>query len=81
MPTRISLEGLNLLPVVRSAIEIPVDIRLICATSQNLHQMVNERRFREDLLYRINMVEIHVPSLQERKDEKIWYIERPIILI
>ena len=54
---------------IGSAIEIPVDIRLICATNQNLHQMVNERRFREDLLYRINMVEIHVPSLQERKDD------------
>jgi len=54
---------------IGSAIEIPVDIRLICATNQNLHQMVNERRFREDLLYRINMVEIHVPSLKERKDD------------
>lgn len=54
---------------IGSAIEIPVDIRLICATNRNLHQMVNERRFREDLLYRINMVEIHVPSLQERKDD------------
>ena len=54
---------------IGSTIEIPVDIRLICATNQNLHQMVNERRFREDLLYRINMVEIHVPSLKERKDD------------
>ena len=54
---------------IGSAIEIPVDIRLICATNRNLHQMVNERRFREDLLYRINMVEMHVPSLQERKDD------------
>jgi len=54
---------------IGSAIEIPVDIRLICATNRNLHQMVNERRFREDLLYRINMVEIHVPSLKERKDD------------
>ncbi len=54
---------------IGSTIEIPVDIRLICATNQNLYQMVNERRFREDLLYRINMVEIHVPSLKERKDD------------
>jgi len=54
---------------IGSAIEIPVNIRLICATNRNLHQMVNERRFREDLLYRINMVEIHVPSLKERKDD------------
>ena len=54
---------------IGSAIEIPVDVRLICATNRNLHQMVNERRFREDLLYRINMVEIHVPSLKERKDD------------
>ena len=54
---------------IGSAIEIPVNIRLICATNRNLFQMVNERRFREDLLYRINMVEIHVPSLKERKDD------------
>jgi len=54
---------------IGSTIETPVDIRLICATNRNLHQMVNERRFREDLLYRINMVKINVPSLKQRKGD------------
>lgn len=54
---------------IGSHTEIPVDVRLISATNHNLKQMVNERRFREDLLYRINTVEIHVPPLRERKKD------------
>jgi DNA-binding NtrC family response regulator len=46
--------------------ETPIDIRLICATNMPLHQMVQEKTFREDLLYRINTVEIRVPPLRER---------------
>lgn len=49
--------------------EIPVDIRLICATNMPLHEMVYERKFRQDLLYRINTVEIRVPSLRERSED------------
>jgi len=49
--------------------EIPIDVRLICATNMPLHQMVTENKFRQDLLYRINTVEIHVPSLKERGDD------------
>ncbi|MBU2651460.1 MAG: sigma-54 dependent transcriptional regulator [Bacteroidetes bacterium] len=49
--------------------EIPIDVRLICATNMPLHQMVNENKFRQDLLYRINTVEIHIPSLRERDDD------------
>ena len=45
---------------------IPIDIRLICATNNNIHQMVAEESFRQDLLYRINTVEIHLPPLRER---------------
>jgi transcriptional regulator with PAS, ATPase and Fis domain len=54
---------------IGSHIEIPVDVRLVSATNRNLKQMVNERRFREDLLYRINTVEIHIPPLRERKND------------
>lgn len=43
-----------------------IDVRLICATNNNIHQMVNESVFRQDLLYRINTVEIHLPPLRER---------------
>lgn len=45
---------------------IPIDIRLICATNLNIHQAVAEGSFRQDLLYRINTVEIHLPPLRER---------------
>ncbi len=49
--------------------EIPIDVRLICATNMPLYQMVNESKFRQDLLYRINTVEIHVPPLRERIED------------
>ena len=45
---------------------IPVDVRLICATNMGIHEMVQENKFRQDLLYRINTVEIHLPPLRER---------------
>ncbi len=45
---------------------VPVDVRLICATNNDIHQMVEEDKFRQDLLYRINTVEIHLPPLRER---------------
>ncbi|HPF92499.1 MAG TPA: sigma-54 dependent transcriptional regulator [Tenuifilaceae bacterium] len=44
----------------------PIDVRLICATNNNIHQMVSEGTFRQDLLYRVNTVEIHLPPLRER---------------
>ena len=45
---------------------IPIDIRLICATNMPLHQMIEDGKFRQDLLYRINTVEIDLPPLRER---------------
>lgn len=44
----------------------PIDVRLISATNSNIHNAVNEGNFRQDLLYRINTVEIHLPPLRER---------------
>jgi transcriptional regulator with PAS, ATPase and Fis domain len=49
--------------------EIPVDIRLVCATNCDLPAMVSEGRFREDLLYRINTIIIDVPPLRDRVDD------------
>ncbi|NCC71884.1 MAG: sigma-54-dependent Fis family transcriptional regulator [Sphingobacteriia bacterium] len=49
--------------------EIPVDVRLICATNMPLYQMVKENKFRQDLLYRINTVEITIPPLRERTED------------
>jgi transcriptional regulator with PAS, ATPase and Fis domain len=48
---------------------IPVDIRLVCATNCNLEQMVEAGSFREDLLYRINTIQIEVPPLRFRDDD------------
>lgn len=49
--------------------EIPIDVRLICATNMPLYQMVNEGKFRQDLLYRINTVEVLIPPLRERLED------------
>jgi len=43
-----------------------VDTRVVCATNKNLNDMVNSGLFREDLLYRINLITIHLPALRER---------------
>ncbi len=51
---------------VGSTKEIPVDFRLICATNFDLQKMVAEKTFRQDLLYRINTIEIGMPPLRER---------------
>ena len=51
---------------------IPVDIHLICATNKNLKKMVEAGEFREDLYYRINVIEINVPPLRERKEDILW---------
>jgi len=49
--------------------DVPIDIRLICATNLNISEMVKRNEFRQDLLYRINTVEIHLPPLRERGDD------------
>jgi len=47
----------------------PIDIRLICASNLPIPEMVAERKFRQDLLYRINTVEIQLPPLRERRED------------
>jgi len=48
---------------------IPIDIRLVCATNMPVYDMVRENTFRQDLLYRINTVEIKIPPLRERRED------------
>lgn len=47
----------------------PIDVRLICATNADIRRMVEEGRFRQDLLYRINTIELHIPPLRERGND------------
>ena len=49
--------------------EVPIDIRLICATNMPLYDMVKENEFRQDLLYRINTIELKLPPLRERLED------------
>ena len=46
-----------------------VDVRIVCATNRDLQEMVEEGKFREDLFFRVNTFEIHLPALRERKDD------------
>ncbi|WP_435214626.1 sigma-54-dependent transcriptional regulator [Luminiphilus sp. nBUS_16] len=54
---------------VGSETEIPIDVRLLSATHKTLAQEVQERQFRDDLYYRINVIGLQVPSLRERLDD------------
>jgi len=49
--------------------EVPVDVRILSATHRNLDELVKASKFREDLYYRINVIELHVPALRDRIDD------------
>jgi len=60
--------------VVRVGAEklIPISINLVCATNRNLKKMVEANEFREDLFYRVNVLELQIPPLRERKEDILW---------
>src|SRR3546814_611850 len=60
-----AIQEKNIRPVGAS-IEVPVDVRILSATHKDLSTLVNEGRFRHDLYYRINVIELDVPPLHER---------------
>ncbi|MHC4512274.1 MAG: sigma-54-dependent transcriptional regulator [Planctomycetota bacterium] len=49
--------------------EIPVDVRVVAATNQDLQAMVEQKEFREDLFYRLHVIRVHVPALRERRGD------------
>lgn len=53
-----------------------VDVRLICATHEDLRQLVESARFREDLYYRVNVVHLRIPPLRERREDILWLAHR-----
>jgi DNA-binding NtrC family response regulator len=48
---------------------IPVDVRILAATGENLEEAIRDKRFREDLFYRLNVVPVHLPALRERVED------------
>jgi len=48
---------------------VKVDVRIIAATNRNLEKLINEKKFREDLYYRINVIPVSIPPLRERKSD------------
>lgn len=61
---------------VGSNTPVDIDVRLICATNQDLEKMVKEGKFREDLFYRINTIQTKIPALRERKEDIMPLSER-----
>jgi len=55
--------------------EIPINVRLICATNMPLKQMIHEKKFRQDLLYRINTIEVSIPTLRERIEDILLLVD------
>ncbi len=54
---------------VGSNVSIGVDVRIIAATNQDLRAMIKEKRFRDDLYYRLNVINVHIPPLRERSED------------
>ena len=63
---------------VGATIEEPVNVRIICATHQDLRQLMDEGRFRQDLFFRINVIEIRMPALRECSEDVPEFAQRII---
>ncbi len=59
----------NEIQPIGSNLPIKINVRIIAATNKNLEQLIEENKFREDLFYRLNVINIHLPPLRERKED------------
>lgn len=66
---------------IGSAKEIPLKARIITATNKNLEKLVHEKRFRQDLYYRISVLPIHIPPLEQRKEDIPELVEHFLFLL
>lgn len=66
----------NVITRVGGVRQIPVDVRIIAATNANLEDKVAEGSFRQDLYYRLNVIQIKTPSLKERREDIPLLVER-----
>lgn len=66
---------------IGSAAVIPIDVRVIAATNVNIQEQIAQGRFRSDLLYRLNALEIYIPPLRERPDDVIPLMEGQLRMI
>jgi DNA-binding NtrC family response regulator len=61
---------------VGGSVQIPVRFKLVCATHRDLRKMVEAGQFREDLFFRINVIQLRVPPLRERREDILWFARR-----
>jgi two-component system response regulator PilR (NtrC family) len=61
--------------------EVPVDVRILSASHKNLVKLVADGEFREDLYYRINVIELSIPSLRERKEDIPLFVEQLLLTL
>lgn len=61
---------------VGATTEEPVNVRIICATHQDLRQLMEAGRFRQDLFFRLNVIEIHMPALRECREDVAEFAQR-----
>jgi DNA-binding NtrC family response regulator len=55
---------------------VPVRFKLVCATHRDLRRMVEAGQFREDLYFRINVIQLRIPPLRERREDILWFAQR-----
>lgn len=80
LPTQLQVKLLRVLQEgkvrrIGGSNEQPIDVRIIAATNKDLEKMLENREFRKDLYYRLNVIPIHIPPLRERKEDILFLVK------